>query len=177
MADDLVGAGSERTLLDTARFRVVEVPLHDGATKAIVRHPGSVCIVPVLDDGQICLIRNYRISVDQWLIEIPAGTMEPPEPPLECAHRELQEETGYVAAELEKLGELFLAPGLLDERAHVFCGRGLTPGPQKLEADEKIETLVADLQQIDAWIDDGKIQDAKTLAALDMWRRADSNGP
>lgn len=173
MASDAAGEDAEPTLVVTSRFRVVEASLGEGKpTKAIIRHPGSVCIVPVLNDGRLCLIRNFRVSVGQWLLEVPAGTMEPPEPPLNCARRELQEETGFAAESLRKLGELYLAPGLLDERAHVFLAEGLTAGEQQLEADERIETLVAPWPQVDGWIQAGEIRDAKTLAAIDMWRRS-----
>lgn len=174
MADD---SAKETTLLETARFHVVEASLGAGRPKkAIIRHPGSVCIIPVLNDGRVCLIRNFRISVDETLIEIPAGTQEPPEPPEECAQRELAEETGFQALRWTKLGELFLAPGLLDERAHVFLAEDLTAGPQQLEADESIENFLATWPQIDQLINDGQIQDAKTLAALSLWRRHIATG-
>ena len=162
----------ERTLLTTSRFRVVEKSLGEGRpSKEIVRHPGSVCIVPVLNDGRICLIQNYRPSIEQTLIEAPAGTIEPPEPPEHCARRELQEETGYVGAQWTKLGELFLAPGLLDERAHVYLAEQLSPGPQQLEADELIETFPVTWDELQRLLEKKAIQDAKTLAAISLWRR------
>ncbi|HZL87968.1 MAG TPA: NUDIX hydrolase, partial [Pirellulaceae bacterium] len=94
-------------LLVARRYRVVRETYctSSGAIKTgeIIRHPGAVVIVPLLDDGRVCLIRNYRISVKQTLIELPAGTLEPPEPPLACAQRELIEETGYRASRIEQV--------------------------------------------------------------------------
>ena len=98
---------TERTLLKTRRFTVVQQTLTrpDGqiASLEFVRHPGSVAILPLLDDGRVCLIRSRRLTVDQTLIELPAGTREPDESPLETARRELVEETGYRAAQFDEL--------------------------------------------------------------------------
>ena len=96
----------EVTLLTSRRFQVARVS-HQGRTgkpliRDIIRHPGSVAIVPILEDGRLCLIRNWRASVDQTLVEIPAGTLEIGEDPLACAQRELTEETGYKADQLAK---------------------------------------------------------------------------
>ncbi|HUE73891.1 MAG TPA: NUDIX hydrolase, partial [Pirellulaceae bacterium] len=92
-------SGSSEMLLHTPRFRVVRESYVDAGgvtrTRDIVRHPGAVVIVPLLDDGRVCLIRQYRHSVKETLIELPAGTLEPPEPPPACAQRELIEETGF----------------------------------------------------------------------------------
>lgn len=140
-------------------------------TKDVVRHPGSVAIVPVLDDGQICLIRNHRVSVAETLIEIPAGTMEPPEPPLDCAFRELIEETGYRAKQMKQLTALFPAPGILDEQMFLFVATELTPGDHAREAGEQIENLIVSLPQAISMIDDGSIRDAKTIVGLMLWKQ------
>ena len=132
----------------------------------VVRHPGSVAIVPVLDDGRICLIKNRRMSVDQTLLEIPAGTMEPPEPPLECAYRELREETGFRAGQMELVTSFYPAPGILDEVMHLFIARKLTPGRPQLEPDEQIENVIASRESALAWLVSGKICDAKTMVGL-----------
>src|SRR5437868_12662785 len=110
----------ERTLLESRRFRVVEkaVTRPDGqaASLQFVRHPGSVTILPILDDGRVCLIRSRRLTVGETLIEVPAGTREPNESPLETARRELAEETGYRASTFDELVAYYPSPGILSER-------------------------------------------------------------
>lgn len=159
-------------LLETKKFRVVRetqtTPSGKQKTREIVRHPGACVIVPLLDDGRVCLIRNYRIAVNQTLIELPAGTLEPPEPPLETARRELIEETGYRPAKIEPLHAFFLSPGILDERMHLFLATGLTAGDTAREEGEEIENLLVPWQQAIDMIFDGTIQDAKTIVGL-LW--------
>lgn len=137
----------------------------------VVLHPGAVAILPLVDERHLCLLRNVRPNVGETLWEIPAGTLEPPEPVERAAVRELEEETGYRAERLEKLGEFFPSPGILSERTHLFVAFGLTPGPQRLEPDESIVPHVVSWEQALAWADDGTIRDAKTLVALLWWQR------
>ncbi len=134
--------------------------------REIVRHPGAVAIVPVLDDGRICLIENYRIAVDRTLLEIPAGTCEPPEPPAETAMRELAEETGYRASSIRELATFLMSPGILDEKMYVYLATGLTPGATALEAGEQITVRETQWPEAMEMIRDGRIQDAKTIAGL-----------
>ena len=111
-------------LLRTRRFRVVRHTAlgRDGLphTKETVQHPGAVAVLPILDDGRVCLIRNYRVAVDKTLIEVPAGTLEPGEDPAETARRELAEETGFRAKSIEKLRAFNMSPGILNERMHLY---------------------------------------------------------
>lgn len=162
-------------LLTTSRFRVFREyqPLANGTTRPreIVRHPGAVVIVPLLDSGEVCLIRNYRISVKQTLLELPAGTLEPNEPPIETAGRELIEETGFRAKNIFPLHQFFLSPGILDERMHAFLATGLTAGPTALEAGEEIVNEILPLTAAVEKIFSGEIQDAKTIATLLMVER------
>jgi ADP-ribose pyrophosphatase len=164
-----------KTLLTTHRFRVEEVqqPLPGGGTRArqIVRHPGAVAIVPLVDDDHVCLIRNYRVAAEATLIEIPAGTLEENEPPAETAARELIEETGYIAGRLDPVHTFLLSPGILDERMHLFVARDLRLGPTAREEGEEIENLVVSWEEALAMIDRGEIQDAKTLVGLLWWDR------
>jgi ADP-ribose pyrophosphatase len=164
-----------KLLLQTSRFRVEEVqqPTASGGTRArqVVRHPGAVAVLPLVDDEHVCLIRNFRIAVNQTLIEIPAGTLEPGEAPEENARRELIEETGYVAGRLEKLHSFLLSPGIMDERMHVFVARDLKPGDTAREEGEDIENLVVSWDEAMAMIWRGEIQDAKSLVALLWWDR------
>jgi len=151
-------------------FRVVKVlqQLPDGSSMAreVVRHPGAVVVLPLVDDHRICLVRNFRPAVGQTLLELPAGTLEPGEDPLETARRELAEETGYRAEHIEHLLSFFMSPGILDERMHVYLATGLAPGAQSLETGEQLEPLLLPLPEALAMARDGRIQDAKTLTAL-----------
>ena len=163
-------ANEPEEVLVTRRFRVVrhaqlgpDGKLH---VRETVQHPGAVTILPVLDDGRVCLIRNYRVAVDQTLVELPAGTLEPGEDPAVTAKRELTEETGYRAASIEKLGEFYMSPGILNERMHLYVARGLQPGPAALEPGEQIETFVVPWADAMRMALDGTIQDAKTLVGL-----------
>lgn len=134
--------------------------------REIVRHPGAVAIVPVLDDGRICLIENYRIAVDRVLLELPAGTREPDEPPAETALRELAEETGYRAGSIRELTALLMSPGILDEKIHIYLATALAPGAAALEAGEQITVRPIEWSEAVEMIRDGRIQDAKTVAGL-----------
>jgi ADP-ribose pyrophosphatase len=162
-------------LLETPRFRVVRRrrQLADGtwdAREAVV-HPGAAVILPLVDDDHVCLIKNYRIAVDAELIELPAGTIDPPEDPLDTARRELLEETGYRASTLEKLYEYWVSPGILSERMHFFVARDLTPGLARPERGEQIKTLVVSWSEALAMIDDRRIRDAKTIIGLLLYDR------
>lgn len=145
-----------------------KVTLPNGAIKdrEIVRHPGAAAMVPLLDDGKVVLIRQYRHAVGKFLWEIPAGTLEPGEEAVECARRELAEETGYEAARFDKLAEILPAPGYTDEHIHIFLASGLTPVEQSLEDDEVLQTLPAPFDTVLEMITKGEIQDAKTITGL-----------
>jgi ADP-ribose pyrophosphatase len=159
-----------KTLLETRRFRVVltrqEGPGMTVHEREVVRHPGAVVILPLLDDGRVCLIRNRRISVDQELIELPAGTLEPGEDPQLAAARELHEETGYRADSLSRLHAFYLSPGILDEKIHLFVAHGLRAGETRLEPGEEIENLLVPWSDAMEMAMDGRIQDAKSLVGL-----------
>lgn len=159
-------------LLESTRFCVVRHHLlgPDGAayTKDSIQHPGAVAVVAVRPGPPpaVVLIRNSRVAVGKSLIEIPAGTLEPGEDPLATAARELAEETGYRAGRLEPLGQLLMSPGILNERMHLFLASELSPGASALETGEQIETLVTPWDEALAMACDGRITDAKTIAAL-----------
>jgi ADP-ribose pyrophosphatase len=159
-------------LLQTNKFRVVRetqtTPAGRTKTREIVRHPGACVIVPLLDDGRVCLIRNYRIAVGQTLIELPAGTLEPPEEPHVTAQRELIEETGFRAARIEFLHSFFLSPGILDERMHLYVASGLTAGDTAREEGEEIENWLVAWDEAIGMVFSGQIQDAKTIVGL-LW--------
>jgi ADP-ribose pyrophosphatase len=154
-------------------FEMVNVRLPSGRTveREVVRHPGAVLIVPVLDSGEIVLIRNYRIALGQTILECPAGTLEPPEPPETCAARELIEETGYRAATIQPLGWFYTTPGLTDEKMHAFLARGLSPAGQDLQDDECITVSSVPAAEAFRMIDRGEIRDAKSMLALLLAQR------
>jgi ADP-ribose pyrophosphatase len=160
------------TLLTTPKFRVVREttasPSGKPKTREIIRHPGACVIVPILPDGRICLIRNWRIAVNQTLIELPAGTLEPPEPPEKTAYRELIEETGYRAVKIELLHAFYLSPGILDEKMHLYLATGLTEGESAREEGEEIENCLVAWDDAIAMIFRREIQDAKTIVGL-LW--------
>ncbi|MHC4862198.1 MAG: NUDIX domain-containing protein, partial [Planctomycetota bacterium] len=97
-------------------------------TREIVEHPGAAVVVPFLDDGRLLLVRQYRHPIERAILEAPAGTLEPGEDPAACASRELEEETGYRAGKLERLGTVYPSPGVLSEVMHVFCATELAAG-------------------------------------------------
>jgi ADP-ribose pyrophosphatase len=160
------------------KVAVDEILRPDGhlVRRDVVIHPGAVAILPVVDEHHVCLLRNYRFIPDQVLWEIPAGTLEPGEPPETAAVRELTEETGYRAARWRKLLDFYPSPGVLSEQTHLFLARDLTPGPLALEPGEQIEPRVVPWPQALAWALDGTIRDAKTLVALLLWDRLKNEG-
>jgi ADP-ribose pyrophosphatase len=125
----------------------------------------------MIDTKRICLIRNYRVSVDAELIELPAGTLEPGEDPSVAVRRELAEETGYRAACIEPLRTFYPSPGILDEKMVLFLATGLTPGAPRREPGEQIENLIVSWERALEMVDSGSIQDAKTIIGLLLYDR------
>ncbi|MEM2107607.1 MAG: NUDIX hydrolase [Candidatus Bathyarchaeia archaeon] len=156
-------------------LRVDQVKLPDGSLhqREIVEHPGAVAILPVLDDGRILLIRQYRHAVGKILLEIPAGTLRKDEDPKECARRELLEETGYMAEYIIELFSCYLAPGYSSERIHIYQASKLRMVGSRRDADEYIELEPVTVDEVEAMIRNRQIQDAKTIAGVTfyLWRR------
>lgn len=161
---------NEPMLLKGARFDVHRMTLtgDDGRQyeREVVRHPGAVVLLPILNDGRVVMIENTRPTVGETLLELPAGTREPNEDAVVTASRELIEETGYTAGRLELMHEFYSAPGICDELMHLYRATSLTAGDPKREATEQIVNRIADAGQIRQWIADGTIRDAKTLVGL-----------
>jgi ADP-ribose pyrophosphatase len=137
----------------------------------LIHHPGSAVILPLLPDGRVVLVRQYRLAAGAMIWELPAGTIDPGEEPLETARRELTEETGYRTSRWRKLTTFFPSPGLLSERMHLFLARDVRPGPARPEADERITTHPFTRPQLLRMVRAGEIQDGKTLVGLLFWTR------
>ena len=131
--------------------------------RQLVRHPGAVVIVPILEDGKVIFERQFRFSVGDYILELPAGTLEEEENPLECARRELLEETGYIAEDWEKVAEFYLAPGYSTEYMHLFFAKNLKFLGGNLDEEEDIEILSLSREEILRSIERGEIRDAKSL--------------
>jgi ADP-ribose pyrophosphatase len=139
----------------------------------IVRHPGSVVIVPVDESGRIVLVLQYRHALGRWVWELPAGSLKPSEDPEQAARRECQEETGLVATRIERLGSYFPTPGYCDEEMHFFLASGLRPPADGDEAahpdeDEDIEARPFTVAELRRMIAAGEIVDLKTAAGLTL---------
>ena len=136
--------------------------------REVVRHPGAVLVVPELPGDRIVMLLNRRVAVDGTLWELPAGTLEPPETPRQAAGRELEEETGWRAGWIEPMGEFYTSPGFCDELMRVFVARDLHWVGPRPEPHEEIEVRIVPLEEALAMVDDGRIRDGKTIAALLM---------
>ena len=139
--------------------------------REVVTHPGSVVILPVLPDGRIVMVRQYRHACRQYLWELVAGRMERGENPKKGGQRELLEETGYRARKWRKLAEFFPSPGFLSEKMTIYLATGLTAGEATPMEDERIETRWFTAKQLDDMIRAGKILDAKTNIGFLRWTR------
>lgn len=132
----------------------------------VVRHPGGVGVLPLHPDGTVSLIRQLRPAVDKWMLELPAGRLDPGEDPEKCGLRELAEETGIAAARLESLGSIYSSPGVFDEIVHLFLATDLVQGDADPECYEDIEVVTLPLRQAVLMACSGEISDAKTAMAL-----------
>lgn len=150
------------------RLSLAEVRLPNGrlVEREIVEHNGAAVILPLFDDGVVLLENHYRFGVDGYILELPAGTLDPGEDPAVCARRELAEETGLDAARLDHLATFYTSPGILTEAMHAFLARDLTRGEPRLEDDEVLEPVEIPFDEALRMVVDGRICDAKTIAAL-----------
>lgn len=157
-------------LLRVERDRAREPRGQDGygpvVHREVVRHPGAVAIVAITPERQLVLVRQYRYAAGRFLLEIPAGTLEPGETPEATARRELREETGYTADRLRPLGSFFSAPGFCDEVIHLFRADGLTPGEPDPDFGEAIQLVELPVEEARRRLLAGGFEDAKTLVAL-----------
>lgn len=147
------------------RDEVIE-PSGVRTTREVITHPGSVVVLPVLPDGRILMIQQYRHAAKQYLWELVAGRIDAGETPVQAAERELIEETGYRAKRLRIFLDVFPTPGFLEERMFLLLAEGLTPGEAEPEDDEKIISRAYNHKQLEEMIRTGKLCDAKSIAGI-----------
>lgn len=152
----IVQVDVERVRLPNGRVVGVEV----------IRHPGVAAVVPVDEEGRVLLVRQYRHATGGWLLEVPAGTLEPGEAPEACARREVEEETGHHVGALVELGWVWASPGFTDERIWLFLALALTEGQQALDADEVLSVERLSFAEAIRRARQGEIVDAKSVCAL-----------
>lgn len=148
------------------RRDLVMLPNGKQATREIVEHPGAVAVVPVLPDGRILMVRQFRHPVGIVLLEIPAGKLSPGEDPDECARRELEEETGYRAGKLARKASIFTGPGFTNEVIHIYIAENLIKTAANPDEDEFLAIVAWEPSQIRQMIRTGQICDAKTIAGI-----------
>lgn len=184
---DGVSAGADAHLVERAVEQTIQldggfltvcldtVLLPDGhrTTRQYVRHPGAVAVIPLLDDGRIVMVRQYRYPIGRVLVEFPAGKIDPGESVLRCAERELLEETGYTAREWAHAGVFHNAAAYSTEAMEVWFARGLRPGPQQLDHGEFVEVCTMSEGELDELARKGALTDMKTMIGLQwlqQWR-------
>ncbi|MDF2928200.1 NUDIX hydrolase [Anaerospora sp.] len=148
------------------RRDTVLLPNGKEAVREVVEHPGAVAIVPVLEDGSIVMVSQYRHAAGKILLEIPAGKLDKGEKPESCAARELEEEIGYQCQRLHKLASVYTTPGFSDEIIHIYLAEALTPTEQHLDEDEFLHIATFTKAQVRRLIADGSICDNKTITGL-----------
>lgn len=150
------------------RLTTDEVVLPNGhrAVLEVVHHPGGAAVVALDEQRRVCLLRQYRYVADGWLWELPAGKLEPHEPPLSTAQRELLEEAGVSAGEWRELGIVLSSPGVFTERLHLYLATRLSAASSSHEQAEVIQVHWVALEQACAWALQGTISDAKTALGL-----------
>jgi ADP-ribose pyrophosphatase len=147
---------------------VVQLPNGKTATREHIVHPGAVVVIPILDNGEVLLERQYRYPLGQVFIEFPAGKLDPSESPLDCGKRELLEETGYTAREWAYAGKMHIAIAYTNEVIYIYFAKGLTKGARKLDEEEFLDVFAAQPSQVLGWSKDGSITDSKTLTCA-LW--------
>lgn len=148
----------------------VEMPNGKSVNLDVVQHTGAVTLIPIDSEGKVWFVRQYRHPAQKSLLELPAGTLEPDEPPEDCARREIREEIGMAADRLEKLGKFYMAPGYSTEFMHVYLATGLHESPLEGDEDEFLSIEKIHMGNVFSMAAAGEIQDGKTLAALLLLR-------
>jgi ADP-ribose pyrophosphatase len=154
-------------------LQVDEIEYNSGnkAIREVALHPGGAVVVPVTADNKIIMVTQYRYPLKKVLLELPAGKLDFGEKPINCAVRELEEETGYKANAIEGIGKVFTTPGYSSEELHIFIAKDLTPGDHKREEGEYgMEVFEYSFEEIEKKIADGEIVDGKTISGIFLVR-------
>ncbi|MBD7914500.1 NUDIX hydrolase [Clostridium sp. Sa3CUN1] len=142
----------------------VELPNGKNTSRDIIKHPGATAIIPFIDEENIILVEQFRLALNKNLLEIPAGKLDKGEEPIKCAKRELQEETGYIANNLEYLGCMATAPGFCDEIIYLYKASNLTIGNKNEDDDEFTNVKIVNINKVKEMIKNGEIIDGKTIS-------------
>ena len=162
VSSDLIYTGKTIQL----RVDTVEVPNKGYQKREIIEHNGAVAIVAITEDNKIVLVKQYRKAIEQFLYELPAGKVEIGETPLDCAIRELKEETGYSVDSLKLIHKYYTTPGFSNQLVFIYLAKGLTPGESKLDEDEFLEVHEIDKDEVYNMIARNEIEDAKTSIGM-----------
>ena len=144
----------------------VELPNGKETSREFIKHPGAVAVVPITQEGNIVLVRQYRYPVGKTMLEVPAGKLDIGEHPDACVLRELEEETGYVAQNVRKLTSIYTTPGFTDEVIHLYVAENLKLSKPRPDEDEFLDVEVYSKEEIREMLGDGRINDAKSMLAL-----------
>ena len=144
----------------------VELPNGSVCDMEIIRHPGGSAVVALDIENRVCMLKQYRYVVDDWVWELPAGKIDDQEPPFETAKRELEEEAGVIASQWDELGYMISSPGVFDEKVYLYMAQDLRKVKQQPEEHEVFEIHWVDFEEAMEWAYNGKISDGKTIVAL-----------
>ncbi|WCN36865.1 NUDIX domain-containing protein [Aneurinibacillus uraniidurans] len=154
----------------TLKVDEVELPNGKTASREIVTHPGAVAVMAITDDNRLVVVRQFRKPLERTIVEIPAGKLEPGEEPVVCAHRELEEETGYTTQTMQHVASCYTSPGFANEIIHLYRTNGLIAGEAKPDEDEFVELMHITIEEAQQLIAAGEICDAKTIMAVYAWQ-------
>ena len=144
----------------------IELPNGKGAFREVVRHPGAVCVIPITDNGEVIMVKQFRYPFSSVLLEIPAGKLEPNEDPLDAVKRELEEESGVVAENVEFIGMTYTTVAFTDEKIYTYMATGLTFTESHPDEDEFLEVVKIPLDTLVKMVMSGEIKDSKTQVAI-----------
>jgi len=153
-------------LIVNVRMDIAELQNGRRAKREVVEHPGGVCVVAVTDDNKVLLVRQYRYTMEEEMLEIPAGKLEYGENPFECAVRELSEETGYTACKWVDLGIIYPSPGVYKEKLYQYLALDLKPGDMHLDENELLSAEKIDIDELINKIMANELKDAKTIVGV-----------
>jgi ADP-ribose pyrophosphatase len=176
MKDRLTEQPLQKQLIHKGKFLEyhldhVQLPNGRTSTREYLHHPGAVAAVPLLPDGRIVMVRQFRYPIGQALLEIPAGKLDSGEEPLDCVRRELSEEIGFEPQTIIHLISIWTTPGFTDEIIHLYLAKDLIPLQREPDLDEFVEAVSMTRDEIFAWLDSAQVVDSKTALALSYIER------